>query len=169
MLKPVMMQVSPAKRAMVMVWPPKANLGAKALEMVMDMRATKVRVVNMEMSWGWNTGKEGNKARPDPSEFFSKSADASAIRKLNAFMISKTKVIKPVMAKCRGTTKNANGAAATARLARISAESVAYSAASAPTFSGGPPNSPRQQTCGSPGSIAGFPPRHGRLPKISPG
>ena len=66
-------------------------------------------------------------------------SDAIAIRILNAFMISKTNSIKAVIAKCKGMTKNANGAADTLRRARIIAESIAYSAAIAPTRSGGPP------------------------------
>ena len=60
MLKQVMMQVSPAKSANVSGWPPTANLGARALAIVIVKRATKVRIVNIEMSCGWKTGKEGS-------------------------------------------------------------------------------------------------------------
>ena len=50
MLKAVIKQVIDPNMAMINGCPPRANLGARALDTVMDSRATMVKVDNMEMS-----------------------------------------------------------------------------------------------------------------------
>ena len=98
-LNPVIMQVMPPKKAAFRECPPIANLGAKALEIVMAIRAMVVIIVSKPMSCCWKNGNEATASMPVPPEIVSISSNAEVILALNAIMISNTKTIKPVMAK----------------------------------------------------------------------
>ena len=71
-------------------------------------------------------------SKPALPDWAASCSAAAEMRSLKAFMISMTKTVSPVMAKCRGIIKKANGAAVTTRRSRINAVSMAYPAAISP-------------------------------------